>query len=241
MKTSLTPKRLNADHVINLVMSAPAEYESGEAEVIIDKAIKRLDHIEANGLRVCRHANGALRGFVLTTLNLDPYTMGRHIDCAVNKGYFVDDRYYGAEGDPRAIEHGFTEADLGSVFFLAESADISKMPGHLPNLPGSICADMQWDSERNETFRAFCEKFAAAGEGRAVNYLSHSLIYAHDMSRKLFDDTLGHKVGGTDYIQMPYDAERSLCPYGYVLDCKPSWWTRDTRAVSYIAATFLVR
>ncbi|MDR0979539.1 MAG: hypothetical protein LBM12_00005 [Candidatus Nomurabacteria bacterium] len=235
--TQADPRTLIAD----LVLSAPVIYEDGEAEAIISKAVERLAQIEANGLKVCRHQNGALRGFVLTTLDLSPYTVGQHIDSVLDKYYYVNSAYYGKESDPKGIDHGFAEADLGSVFFIAEAADISKTPNNNSDIPGSLCANTRWGDERDQAFRVFCAEFQAAGEGRAVNYHSHSLIYLHDLKRNLFTDTLGAD-GWIDYIQQPYDIGRDLCPCGGV-DCvgRPIWDADSAGAGGGYVAAFLVR
>jgi hypothetical protein len=245
MKSTITRKAtpVSADIrelVANLVMSAAAEYEPGEADTIIDKAVERITAIEAAGLKVCSHPNGELRGFVLTTLDLDPYTIGQHIDTAVGAGYYVNSDYYGKEDSLKTIDHGFTEADLGSVFFVVEAVDIDKMPGHNSDIPGSICANMRWSKDRDDKFTAFAAEFAAAGEVRAVNYLSHSLIYLHDLNRQLYGSTLG-KVGYVDYIQQKYDIDTGLCPYGYVNDDGPKWDACNAEAYSDCAAVCLVR
>ena len=241
MKFTLEMQKTISDPVADLVLSAPAEFNPGEAEVIIEKAIARAAHFEANGLTLCRHENGALGGFVLTTLDLKPHIMGKYINSKVGAGYYVNTDYYGSEDEPKVIDHGFTEADIGSVFFIAQATDLSQMPGHNPNIPGSICANMRWGKERDEAFAAFCAKFAHVGEGRAVNYLSHSLIYAHDLNRGLYGSTLG-RVGFVDYIQQAYDIDKDLCPYGGVDDVgKPEWYAGDAGARADYAAVFLVR
>ena len=240
MRFLLNPQQPLTCPVTDLVMSAPAEYELGEAEAIIEQAKTRLAHIEANGMQVCRHENGALMGFVLTTLDLSPHVMGAHIDSIIGDGYYVNKEYYGTADAPKAIAHGFTEADLGTVFFVAEAADTGKMPGHRNDMPSSICANMRWGKERDDVFAAFAEDFKAAGEIRAVNYLSHALIYAHDLARQLYATTLG-RIGVVDYIQQDYDVDNHLCPYGNVDDGRPEWGAERAEARSDYAAAVLVR
>jgi hypothetical protein len=122
-----TAQTITREEVKNLVLSASAEYDPGEAEAIVDRAYERAIQIEQNGLTICRHKSGELRGFVLTTLDLHPYTMGQYLDRAVGAGYYVNSDYYGSKDSPKAIAHGFTEADLGSVFFVVRATDTSTL------------------------------------------------------------------------------------------------------------------
>jgi hypothetical protein len=223
MKFAFNPDRTVLDPVADLVVSAPAEFETDEAEMIIEKARKRFINIEANGGKICRHQDGALRGFVLTTLAISPYDIGHYISIVSNnEGYLVNADYYGQKNNPNIIDHGFTEADLGSVYFVVEATDVSRMPGHDPNIPGSLCANMPWGEERNAKFETFCTTFSHAGECRAVNYLSHGLILLHDLNRHLLNSTLGSN-NYIDYIQQEYDHAHGPYPY-FSIDYGQPWW-----------------
>jgi len=228
------------DPISDLVRSTPVIFEPGEAEAIIAKAQERLTQIEANGFKVCRHENEAIRGFVLSTLDFLPYIIGHYIDNIEHHGYYVNQDYYYTEYDSKVIDHGFTETDLGSTFFVAELSDPDQMPGYNKCIPGSICADMRWSQERNDKLNAFCQQFAPEIDCRAVNYLSHSLIYAHDLNRGLLSKTLG-VFGYIDYIQQEYDAENDLCPFGRMNDGWPRWSARGIWTYMDGAAVLLVR
>ena len=239
MSTVRTP--VINDPVRELVLSAPVTFDTpDEAENIITKAKERLAHIEANGLKVCRHKNGALRGFVLAKLDWTAEEVGQVLNKAYDQGYYVGDNFKALRAEWPADAHGFTPEDIGTVFFLAESADPDNMPSHNPDIPGSLCADMRWGPQRDAAFQAFCDKFASAGECRAVNPVSHAHIYLHDANRGLFAKTLG-ACGYIDYITMPYDTERGLCACGNVDECGPKWRALDPRAGVYFAAALLVR
>jgi hypothetical protein len=228
------PKDFVSDPVVELVRSSSVRLSpSFEIEAIIDRAKKRFAHIESNGLRVCRHQNGDLRGCVLTTLDLSPHVVAQHIGKVLGVDCYnsVESRYYGGlESDQKAIAHGFTKADIGTVFYVVEAVD-GNMPGHLEQLPGSLCANMDWGKERNDLFEAFCEQYKAAGVGRAVDYLSHSLIYLHDLNRGLYGDTLAAASSRcfVDYIHQDCPDEFSH-PYGLIDAGIPYWSAADATA-----------
>ncbi|MDR0979846.1 MAG: hypothetical protein LBM12_01675 [Candidatus Nomurabacteria bacterium] len=227
--------------VKDLASSASATWNAGEQDATIAGGIDLAKRIWANGLEICRHDDGRLRGGVITSLDLSPYAMGRHIDARMHKSYYVNSSYYGTENDQKSIPHGLTKDDLGKMFFLVEPVNKDLIPGWNKNTPSSFCRKMKWGDERDRVAKEFLERFSAAGICEAVNYLTHSFIYDADLNRSLFSDTLG-VVGWIDYIGQPYNTSHDLCPYGCVrCGGEPRWNANSAGADVECVAAFLVR
>ncbi|MCL2094953.1 hypothetical protein FWH13_02435 [Candidatus Saccharibacteria bacterium] len=147
---------------------------------------------------------------------------------------YVNTDYYDEADSPKDIPHGFTENDIGKVFFLVEDENA---PGHNSEMPGSLLADMAWEEKRNAAWTAWKEKFASAGVVKALNYALHGLLWLGDVAA--WDKALG-RVGVYDYIEQPYDAERNLCPCGDVDGDEAEWRARWPDARSRYAVASVV-
>jgi len=152
-----------------------------------------------------------------------------------DKWGYVNSDYYGDKINLKDITHGFTDSDIGKVIFLVEDA---KAPGHNPDMPGSLLANMRWGAERDEAWSNWWEKFVAVDNIQPLNYASHSLFLLGDTICD-WGNALG-RVGYYDYISQPYDVTQCLCPYGCVRNDGPEWCAGSAGEDSYYAAAAVV-
>jgi hypothetical protein len=170
---------------------------------------------------------------------LYPQTLRRTLrDLLGQTGYdswgYVNSDYYGKPDEEKDIPNGFTEADIGKVFFLVEDEDA---PGRNPDMPGSLLANMCWGEERDSAWKEWAAKYQNAGTVRSLNYATHGLIWLGDTAD--WYNALG-RIGCYDYIEQPYDIRRSLCPCGSVDGSGADWRADRAGALSDCAAAAVV-
>ena len=120
------------------------------------------------------------------------------------------------DGKELPIDHGFTLDDVGKIGFLVEDENA---PGHNPDMPGSLLADMPWGEERNNAGADWQAKYPNT-KPQFVNYAIKGLLNLGDINN--WDDAFG-RVGYTDCISQPFDVVRSLGPYVGVYSDEAEW------------------